>query len=231
MPGGYDQQEGLAELNLTGVMVTFRTRSRLDMPRPLVTNPSLPAGRVALRCGGNVLVELESYGRGPKWTPRTGLQTGSVASEAVRRWDDFPLVDSHCLSGPFGSWISCPDIPHPSRPISWTSRGASSGLGPVSPVDEVAARRPGRLNRQPSRTGLLGPGPGADGPVRSHPGLRPDAGRRHTPVLGACPLHPPGGRPSRGRHHLARRPDQVLRRPGRLGEGDPAGQRDHHHAP
>ena len=90
-------------------MVTFRTRSRLDMPRPLVTNPSLPAGRVALRCGGKVLVELESYGRGPKWTPRTGLQTGSVGSEAVRRWDDFPLVDSHCLSGPFGSWISCPD--------------------------------------------------------------------------------------------------------------------------
>ena len=42
---------------------------------------------------------------------------------------------------------------------------------------------------------------------------------------------PPGGRPGRGRHHLARRPDQVLRGPGRLGEGDPAGQRDHHHAP
>ena len=45
------------------------------------------------------------------------------------------------------------------------------------------------------------------------------------------PLHPPGGRPGRGRHHLAWRPDQVLRGPGRLGEGDPAGQRDHHNAP
>ena len=39
------------------------------------------------------------------------------------------------------------------------------------------------------------------------------------------PLHPPGGRPGRGRHHLAWRPDQVLRGPGRLGEGDPAGSR------
>ena len=77
-------RRGLAELKLTGVMVTFRTRSRLDILRPLVTNPSLPAGRVALRSGGNVLGELESYGRGPKWTPRTGLQTGSVASESVR---------------------------------------------------------------------------------------------------------------------------------------------------
>ena len=114
-------RRGLAELNLTGVMVTFRTRSRLDIPRPLVTNASLPAGRVALRSGGNVLGELESYGRGPKWTPRTGLQTGSVASESVRWWDDFPLVDSPCRSGTFGSWISCPDILHLSGPISWTS--------------------------------------------------------------------------------------------------------------
>ena len=114
-------RRGLAELKLTGVMVTFRTRSRLDIPRPLVTNPSLPAGRVALRSGGNVLGELESYGRWPKWTPRTGLQTGSVASESIRWWDDFPLVDSPCLSGTFGSWISCPDIVYLSGPISWTS--------------------------------------------------------------------------------------------------------------
>ena len=34
-----------------------------------------------------------------------------------------------------------------------------------------------------------------------------------------------------GRHHLARRPDQVLRGSGRLGEDHPAGQRDHHDAP
>ena len=99
----------------------------------------------------------------------------------------------------------------------------SSGLSQV--------RGPGRLNRQPSRTGLLGPGPGADGPVRRHAGLRPDAGRRHTPFLGECPLHPDPSRPGRGRHHLARRPDQVLRGSGRLGEGDQPGQRDHHHAP
>ena len=92
-------------------------------------------------------------------------------------------------------------------------------------------RRPGRRNGQPPRAGLLGQSPGTDGPVRCHAGLRPDAVRRHTPVLGAYPLHPPGGRPGRGRHHLARRPDQVLRGPGRLGEGDPAGQRDHHDAP
>ena len=119
--GAMTNRRGLAELKLTGVMVTFRTRPRLNIPRPLVTNPSLPAGRVALRSGGNVLGELESYGRGPKWTPRTGLQTGSVASESVRWWDDFPLVDSPCLSGTFGSWISCPDILHLSGPISWTS--------------------------------------------------------------------------------------------------------------
>ena len=31
--------------------------------------------------------------------------------------------------------------------------------------------------------------------------------------VGACPLHPPRGRPGPGRHHLARRPDQVLRGP------------------
>ena len=53
--GGYDLQERPAELNLTGVMVTFRTRSCLDLPEPWAINPSLPAGRVALRCGGNVL--------------------------------------------------------------------------------------------------------------------------------------------------------------------------------
>ena len=84
---------------------------------------------------------------------------------------------------------------------------------------------------QPPRAGLLGQSPGADGPVRRHAGLRPDAGGRHTPVLGAYPLHPPGGRPGRGRHHLARRTDQVLRGSGSLGEDHPAGQRDHHDAP
>ena len=42
---------------------------------------------------------------------------------------------------------------------------------------------------------------------------------------------PPRGRPGRGSHHLARRPDQVLRHSGGLREGHPHGQRDHHHAP
>ena len=71
----------------------------------------------------------------------------------------------------------------------------------------------------------------ADGPLRSHTGLCPDTGGRHTRVLGPCVLHPPRGRPSRGCHHLARRPDQVLRHSGRLGEGHSPGQRDHHDAP
>ena len=92
-------------------------------------------------------------------------------------------------------------------------------------------RRPRRRGGQPPRAGLLGQGPGADGPVRRHPGLRPDAGGRHTRLLGACPFHPPRGRPGRGRHHLARGSHQVLRHSGRLREGHPPGQRDHHDAP
>ena len=96
------------------------------MPRPLVTNPSLPAGRVALRCGGNVLVELESYGRGPKWLPRP------FAGGMIFPW----WTRTACL-GPSeaGSVV----LIYLTR--AGQSRGASSGLGPASPVDEVAARR------------------------------------------------------------------------------------------
>ena len=65
-------------------------------------------------------------------------------------------------------------------------------------------------------------------PVRRHAGLRPDAGGRHTRLLGTCPLHPPRGRPGRGRHHLARGPHQVLRHSGRLRESHPPGQRNPH---
>ena len=48
------------------------------------------------------------------------------------------------------------------------------------------------------------------GTIRRHACLCPDAGGRHTRVLGTCALHPPRGRSGRGRHHLARRPHQVL---------------------
>ena len=51
-------------------------------------------------------------------------------------------------------------------------------------------RRLGRRQRQPPRTGLLGQGPGADGTVRRHPGLRPDTGGRDPRDMGTCPLHP-----------------------------------------
>ena len=50
-------------------------------------------------------------------------------------------------------------------------------------------------------------------------------------VLGPRELHPARGRPGGVCHHLARGPDQVLRSHGRLREGDPAGQRNHHDAP
>ena len=89
-------------------------------------------------------------------------------------------------------------------------------------------RRPGR---QHPRTGLLGHGPGADGPVRRHADLCQDAGERDTGVLGTHRLHPARGRPGRGRHHLARRADRLPLNPGRFRADHPPGQRDHHDAP
>ena len=113
------------------------------------------------------------------------------------------------------------------RPVIQPEHNARDLLAAASAKFDALADATDNLHER----GFWARAQGADGPVRRHPGLRPDAGGRHTQVLGACPLHPPGGRPGRGRHHLARRPDQVLRGPGRLGEDHPAGQRDHHDAP
>ena len=45
-------------------------------------------------------------------------------------------------------------------------------------------------SRQPPRAGLLGQGPGADGPVRRHPGLCPDAGGTAYPSPGSTCITP-----------------------------------------
>ena len=57
----------------------------------------------------------------------------------------------------------------------WRSTSAGTPSGPKRrgpPGGGLSqVRRPGRRFRQHPRTGLLGQGPGADGPVRRHPGL------------------------------------------------------------